>query len=47
MTVLENVMKPLILTKNMSEEKAKEVAILWLKKVKLENKINAYPKSLS
>jgi polar amino acid transport system ATP-binding protein len=27
MTVLENVMKPLILTKNIDEEKAKEIAI--------------------
>lgn len=47
MTVLENITKPLLLTKSMDVLDAQEVAMQWLKKVHLEHKANAYPKSLS
>lgn len=47
MTVLENIVKPLVLTKNMDLEEAQKIGRYRLKKVQLEHKENAYPKSLS
>lgn len=46
-TVLHNVMGPLIWTKGMSKEEAKEKAIDYLRQVGMEEKVDQYPVTLS
>lgn len=46
-TVLENVMEALIVVQKLSKEKAKEIAIKELEKVRMADRLNYYPKHLS
>ena len=46
-SVLQNIMKPQMLVLKKSEEEAREVAILLLKRMELEQKANSYPCELS
>lgn len=46
-TVLENIVNPCKVIRKMNTDEAKELAMSLLKKVKLEDKINEYPKNLS
>ena len=46
-TVLENVLEGLTVVKKMSKEEAKVIALSELKKVKMLDRINYYPKHLS
>ena len=46
-TVLENVMEGLTVVKKMSKEEAEKIALSELKKVKMLDRINYYPKHLS
>ena len=47
LTILENVAIAQKLVKKTSKEEAQKIALSFLKKVKLEDKVNAYPKDLS
>lgn len=46
-TVLDNIIKPVLIVNKFSKVKATELGKSLLKKVKLEDKINSYPSSLS
>jgi len=46
-TVIENVIKPTMISNKVSYEKAYELGISLLKKVKLHDKIDSYPSNLS
>lgn len=43
----ENVMLPLLLDKNLNNEKRKSIAITFLEKMGLKDRINHYPEELS
>ena len=47
MTILKNVMLGLTVVKKMPKEQAKEIAVKWITKVGLGDRLNAYPSQLS